>query len=278
MFSRALSFGILFGCAVVALAQENPRHYMERATILHNQWSATVKANSARPLEQAITAVREEYGWVVGYEDPPYQGSVDLVKDSSISRTPKGMVFLIPAGGFFQSSYPDTPETLSSPDGELQVLDKIISDYNATQNPGKFVIREQQDGSYAVIGQSFEDSAGAEVSVSPVLDTSISLPSDTRSAAVTMKLILDALNKASKTKVGLGTLPINAFVQSQVRVGGSNVAARVLLLDLVDQVRPAKLVWEILFDPDGRVFYLSLLPASQAHYDSSGKRTMVIIH
>jgi hypothetical protein len=277
MSFRRLSVLILIGGTVGARAQGNPRHYMERATIAHSQSYATVEANSARPLEQAITAVREEYGWVVDYEDPPYQGSIDLVKDSSISRTAKGIVFLMPAGGAFQSSYPDTLETRSSPDGELQVLDKIVSDYDATQNPGKFVVREQQDGSYAVIPQSFEDSAGAEVSVNPVLDTSISLTGATRSAAGTIKLILDALNKASKTKVGLGILPINAFVQSQVTVGGSNVSARDLLLDLIDQVRSVKLVWEVLFDPDGRVFYLSLLPAGQAHYDSSGKRTTTII-
>ncbi|HEX5410256.1 MAG TPA: hypothetical protein VFZ27_00180 [Terriglobia bacterium] len=277
MSSRVFSVLFVVGCTVGARSQENPQHYLERAIIAHNQSYATVEANSPRPLLQAITAVREEYGWIVEYEDPPYEGSVDLVKDSSISRTPEGLVFLIPAGGAFQSTYPETPDTRGSPDGELEVLGKIVSDYNATKNPGKFVVRALQDGSYALIGQSSENSDGKEVSVPPVLDTTISLPGATRSAAVTIKLILVSLNKASSTKVGLGMVPINAFVQSQVTVGGSNVSAREFLVDVIDQIKAAKLIWELNFDPDGRVFYLNLLPATQAHYNSSGKRTTTIL-
>lgn len=277
MSCRAFSVVVLVGCTVVARAQLSQRHYMERATILHNQSSATVEANSGRPLFQAITGVREEYGWVVDYEDPPYQGSVDLVPDASISRHPVGKVFMVPAGGAFRSTYPETPDMWGSTRGELRVLDKIVSDYNATQNPGKFVVRALQDGNYAVIGQSYENSAGGEVSVRPVFDTLISLPDATRSAAGTIDLILNALNKASGTKVGFGTVPLNALAQSQVTVGGSNVSVRQLLLNVIDQVKSVKLVWDLLFDPDGRVFYLNLLPASQAHYDSFGKRTTTII-
>lgn len=278
MSPRAFGIVVLVGITtVVARAQGTPRNYMERAIILHNRSSATVEANSGRPLFQAITAVREEYGWVVDYEDPPYQGSVDLAPDASISRQSGGRIFMVPAGGAFRSTYPETPHIWGSTSEEFQVLDKVVSDYNATQNPGKFVVRALHDGSYAIIGQSFENSAGGEVSVRPVLDTPISLPGTTRNGVVTIKAILDALNKASSYKVGLGIIPISALVRSQLTVGGSNVSARELLLDAIDQVKTAKLVWDLLFDPDGRVFYLSLLPASQAHYDSFGKRTTTII-
>ncbi len=276
MLLRTCGLMLLTGCAIAAGAQGSGRHYMDRANILHNQGLATVDANDPRPLLQAVTAVREEYGWAVDYEDPPYSGTVDLVRDSSMCRQPCGKGFLIPAGGAFQSTYPEGPDMWSSANAELQTLEKIVSDYNATQNPGKFVVREQADGSYAVIGDYVENSAGAEVSVPPILDIPISLPSSTRSAAVTTDLILDALNKASGTVVGSGIWPLNALAQSQVTVGGSNVPARDLLLQTIDQIKSVKLVWELLGDSSS--FYLSLLPVQKAHYDAFGRKTTTIVH
>ena len=56
-----------------------PHRYMERGVIEHQHGTATVKADCARPLAQAITAVREEYGWAVDYEDPPYHSKYDVM-------------------------------------------------------------------------------------------------------------------------------------------------------------------------------------------------------
>lgn len=271
---RAYALIVVIACAVAALAQENPPHYMDRAEILRHQSSATVQADSARPLLQAVTAVREEYGWVVDYEDPPYSGTFDLTPDASISRQGK-RVFMVPSGGAFSSTYAEAPDMWSSTGEQFQVLEKILSDYNATRNPGKFVLREQVDGSYAVVGDAIENSAGGQIPVRPILDTPISLPRTTRSAAATVDLIQDALTKASGIVVGAGIGPLNVLSQSQVTVGGNNVPARDLLLEAIDQIKSVKLVWELL--GDSRSFYLNLLPAERAHYDVFGRRRMTII-
>ena len=52
---------------------------MDRGVITYTGNAATVRANNARPLEQAIEAVREQYGWTVDFEDPPYESAYDLV-------------------------------------------------------------------------------------------------------------------------------------------------------------------------------------------------------
>ena len=99
-------WGMAFGQALSA-----PHTYALSAVIEHHAGSATVKANSAIPMEQAVAAVNEEYGWVVDYEDPPYAGTdVTLRPRSSAGGPPDTVV----AGGAFQSTYPETPNMWSS--------------------------------------------------------------------------------------------------------------------------------------------------------------------
>jgi hypothetical protein len=52
--------------------------FWDRATIEQVDGTVSVRANSSLPLEHAIEAIRQEYGWTVDYEDPPYE-SYDLV-------------------------------------------------------------------------------------------------------------------------------------------------------------------------------------------------------
>ena len=74
LFATVLFFTEVYGQQV-----QSQSHFMRRAMVEHHAGSATVVANDPRPLFQAITAVREEYGWVVDYEEPPYFSKYDLV-------------------------------------------------------------------------------------------------------------------------------------------------------------------------------------------------------
>ena len=71
----------------VALAQstEHPK-YMDHAIIKHGTSGATVVANYSVPLFQAISAIREEYGWVVNWEDAPCYSQFDTFEYVSPKR------------------------------------------------------------------------------------------------------------------------------------------------------------------------------------------------
>jgi hypothetical protein len=258
-------------CSIAVLAQERQQAFIDRAQVLHKQSSATVVANDPRPLDQAIAAIREEYGWTVSFEDPPYKSRFDLVESAQLAAQ-SGVRALIPAGGAFQSTYPEGANMWSSASGEEQVLDKVVSDYNAGRNPGKFVVREQSNGTYTIIGDHVEDENGDEVPVSSVLDTPISIPTQTRSAGATINLILQTLTLRGGTKVLFATGPLNALVHAQVTVGGTNVSARSLLLRAISGVEGAKLIWDLLYDADGQAFYLNLTRTRRVNYDTFGRR------
>lgn len=249
---------------VYAQAQDaiQVRHskYMDHAEVRHLRNSATITANDARPLAQALTALSEEYAWVVDFEDPPYYSRYDLVDDTDAKwraahPTAKGVTAI--AGDSFQSQFPENSNAGSLPNEEEHILDIIVTDYNASANPGRFRVVNEGDGRFAIVGISVKGDNGQDQPVNPILDTLISIPRDTRDAYTAIETILNALTVKSGTKVAPFTVPANALTHSQVTVGGQNIPARVLLLQTLSAAK-LKLYWRLYYDHDVNMYGFSL--------------------
>jgi len=286
---RILGFCVLFiGIASFVLAQSPTKpSFMNAAVVQHNGTSGTLTANDPRPLMQAIEAISQEYGWTVDYEDPPYRSQFDLVDDTDpIWRanhpTAKGVVRV--SGGLFQTNFPE-PSTISGNDVEEQVLQKLVADYNSSGNPGKFIVRKQAEGRYAVIGVSRRDDAGRDQSINAPLDTAISFPVQERDARATLHLIADSVTAKSGVKVYLGMTGLSSdpLQEATLTIGGSNVPARTLLLQALDSLSSTSLhfrgifVWEFLFDADMNAYYLNLRSATKTVTDANGQQTVQFI-
>lgn len=246
-----------------------PRKYMLHATISHSAGTATVRANSADPLMDAISAVSREYGWVVDYEDPPYAGTDLTVHPSPAPGAPP---YTIVAGGPFQSTYTETPNMWSSRTAELSVLEKIVSDYNASGNPGDFTVLALRDGSYDVVGISTRDNRGGRVSATPLLSTIISIPSEPRDISATVGAIFGALGVKRLAFFCPTCITTGA---AQITVGGSSVPARDLLMQIADGGNVA-VEWQLVYDPTPNTTYdFGIGPAERAEYNSFGQRTLV---
>jgi len=251
---------------------------MENAGVRHLADSITVTANDARPLAQAVTALSEEFAWVIDFEDPPYYSKYDLVDDTvrewrEAHPTANGVMAI--AGDTFQTQFPKTPDTGASLTEEEHILDRAISDYNQSTNPGRFSVRNEGDGRFAVVGTHVKDGNGRDQAVSPILDTPISIQEETRDAYTTIETILNALTVKSQTKVVPFIVPQNALAQSRVAVGGQNVPARVLLLQTLSAAK-MKVYWRLYYDHDVKTYGFSLLPLVRANYDASGNRATVL--
>lgn len=276
-----LAFLSMLACtSMCAQGILEPHPYMERAVIVHHSGTATVKADSARPLQQAIAAVREEYGWVVDYEDPPYSGSrdvMDMTNPKYRATHPNAPVVLGPAGGTFQSTYPEPASIWSSAAAEQEVLEKIVSDYNESGNPGNFVVRQLSDGSFDVVGASVHSSTGADVSVAPTLDTPIYIASGPRSFSGTVRAILDSLAEKTGVQMGIGLMPMSLLISpaANMTLGGSAQPARDYVMQAIAGLKSC--VWVFLYEPRFRQYLLSLLPAGRAQYDSFGSKRLIPI-
>jgi hypothetical protein len=266
-----VSFALLL---VVPLAAQHAqdaiqvRHskYMDHAEVRHLANLATVTANDARPLAQALTALSEEYAWVIDFEDPPYYSKYDLVDDTdpkwrAAHPTAKGVTAI--SGDSFQSQFPENASAASSPEEEEHILNIVVSDYNASANPGRFRVVNEGDGRFAIVGMSVKRDDGQDQPVNPILDTLTSIPTVTRDAYTTIETILNALTVKSGTKVAPFAVPTNALAHSQVTVGGQNIPARVLLLQTLSAAK-MKLYWRLYYDHDVKMYGFSLLPLMNA--------------
>ncbi|MGC1620515.1 MAG: hypothetical protein WA765_18640 [Candidatus Acidiferrum sp.] len=259
--------------------QKRRSEYMERAQVRHASNSATVAANSPRPLADAIRALSEEYAWVIDFEDPPYFSNYDLVDDTApkwraAHPNEKGVTVI--GGGSFETQFTESFDARSSIAEEEHILDTVVSDYNKSGNPGRFAVINEGDGRFAVVGTHVKDDNGKEQAVRSILDTPITVQSETRNVYETVSAILDALTAKSHTKVGPGTMPLNALLQSRVTVGGQDIPSRVLLQQALSAAK-VKLYWLLYYDSDGQSYALNVLPLTKAMYDASGKRTTVLV-
>ena len=280
---------LLFLLAVpsVLLAQAPAKpSFMNAAVIQHNGAAGTLTANDPRPLSQAVEAISQEYGWVVDFDDPLYTSHFDLVDatDPTWKASHPNAKATRVAGGLFQSNFPE-PSSISSGDVEEQVLQKLIADYNASGNPGKFVVRKETEGRYAVIGVSRKDEAGKDETVNALLDTAISIPVQRRDARATLQLVVDTLAASSGVKVYLGTVGLSSdpLQDAELTIGGSNVPARTLLLQALDGISSTSphfrgiFVWNFLFDADTNGYWLRLRSATETKTDANGRQTVQFI-
>lgn len=160
---------------------------------------------------------------------------------------------------------------------EKGVLERIVSDYNKSGNPGRFIVQRQADGSYAVIGVESEGKSGAEISRSPILNTHISLEKTQRSAQNTLTLILSSLSEKSGNVVGLAGLPrFNSLHQSTVDIGGRNLLGRDLLMQLFQEMG-VKMVWDLWYEPNLHDFGLIIQTAVRVITNAFGGRQLIPI-
>ena len=262
--------------------------FMNAAVVQHHGESTTLTANFPRPLMQAVEGLGEDYGWIVDFEDPLYCSRFDLVDSTDPewrASHPKEKGALRVSGGLFESSFPE-PSSFSDANAEEQVLQKLVSDYNSSGNPGKFVVRKESDGRYAVIGVARKDETGKDETVGALLDTAISFPVQRRDARATLQLVVDTLTANSGVKVRLGTIGLSSdpLQQAELTIGGENVPARTLLLQALDGVSNTSphfrgvFVWNFLFDADTNAYWLRLRSATKTETDAKGTKVIQFIH
>jgi hypothetical protein len=259
---------LLSVCAMALAADQaappKPK-FWDRATIEQADGTVSVRANSSRPLEQAIEAIRQEYGWTVDYEEPPYE-SYDLVDNTDpgwrgAHPTAKGVTRI--AGGLFTATfYAGSDMSSGSPDEE-RALEKVVADYNASGNPGRFMLKAEGADRLSIVGIGIRDSSGNERTVTPILDTRISLPLQEHDVVEAMKLISQAVSEKSPYKVEPGNAPTNLSIQTRMRVGGDNLTARELFAQVAAATR-LRTIWLLLWDADAHCYFMNMDIAMEA--------------
>lgn len=223
-----------------------PAPYAREAAISQTASTIHIAANSPRPLEQTLDALRQKYGWVVDYEDPQYVSHSDFIEvpgDPSHNQ--------VPSGGSFSVDFP-----AAAPDEE-KTLRLILDAYNHSKNPGQFELRKNAQGAFFVVGTAAHDEKGAMAQQQAPFDLLVTIPNQERTITETINLICKALVQQNHTEITLGVNPRALIANTPVKVGGTKVPARELLLQSLAGVQ-RKTYWYLLFDPSSKGYYLDI--------------------
>jgi hypothetical protein len=258
-------------------AQSTPRpRFLDHALIQHSEAGVTVVAKDSLPLLQAISDLRLEYGWQVNWESAPGYSHFDVVDDTDPewrAAHPGAKGVTRPAGGLFRGTFPE-PKEASNPAAERNVLTTLIHEYNATNNPGKYVLRVDSDGQLTVIGTQVRDETGALQETSPLQDTPLSLVKAPRSVDDAIRSILGALQSATGKKVLFAVASSSLFINTQVTVGGERIPARDLLKEAFASTKRL-LQYDLCFNADVPVYILSTSLAMKEEDNGLGGRKVV---
>jgi hypothetical protein len=262
-------------CGVFSGQSTTRPSFFDHARLQHDNSLVTVTAYDSLPLFQAIYAVRLEYGWAVNWESAPGYSHLDLVDDTGPkwrAAHPHAKGVTRPAGGLFIAMLPEPKE--SDPDSQRLVLARLIEQYNATDNPGRYALLSDAYGHFTVVGTKVRDETGALQKVAPLLDTLLILPKATRDVDATIESILTALQSASGKKVIFGSASRSLFRTTQVTMGGEEAPARELLQEALAGTKQA-VEYDLFFNADAPVYILNVSPQLREEGDGLGGRKLV---
>jgi hypothetical protein len=265
---QSFPFGALLLASLLRSSFAIPQEELGGARVNTEDGKITVTTDVGRPLYFSIIALSETFGWVVDYEDPVYSGaeSRDATAPSWLHDHPNGRHFYAPADGKFSAS-------LGKINGanldEFGILQRLITLYNQSINPGSFELMRTSHGRVSVLGRSrFQSSSSV-----PVLSHDMRPSRISESASEAVQEVVTQCGATAGVPIEIGTVPSNALSTTQVEGHDGTLSCREqvgrILTALGHPVRYA-----LLYDINTRSYYLNIVPAHRLVAGPDGKQTV----
>lgn len=224
--------------------------YMAHATITHDDAFVHIHANSPRPVEQALSAIRREYGLVLDYEEGPSSDPGRFVNIGGLRRW---------KGGDYTVQLPE-PDT-SSITFPKQFIANVLSEF-AADGARNFV---------AIYGVNNRITAAPSDVGARILDSPIVIAPVQRTIDQTVDAILSAIANNTKVTIERGGLVDNELDSRQVVVGNeSPVAARILLEEALDYTTFRR-YWILGWDPSRSIYAINIQTVIKVETTPSGQ-------
>jgi hypothetical protein len=274
MMRTLLTISLLSMSSLHALSQLESnlpsRHQSSQITqTADGSQTATVSTDTDTPLLNAIHTINEEYGWNVHFEDAPTVNPSEVFDYfPEFHRTHPGFHEEL-QDGYALKTQP-FQSTFNEPDaqnGDVRgVLEKVIHDYNASGNPGKFRLDRTRQGNYVVVGAQYKAESGLEVDYTPIFNCPISVSIPPSSLHDALELVADQVNKTCPNslhaKLNAEFASFDRGPNGGIAVLGSfqQEAVRDVIENLLDQ-EPCLTDYAVVYQSGINIFYLGTLLA-----------------
>jgi hypothetical protein len=248
-----VAIGLACGCGALLAAQQarpsqTAQYSATGAKIVRSGDSYTIEAGGAHPLAQAIDVLARDFSWNVSYEDPPYATAV-------VPGAHGNAAAALARAGAFSSTFiysGITPPAVQRED----ILQRVVTDYNASKNEGGFRLLALAGGRYVIVGDATRDATGAAVGVSPVLDAEVSVPDENRRMYETLDLVAASVKEKTGATIRLSDDSVAFLQQNYAEVGCDGCKARDAVVKML-AAHPA-VTWRLNYDAAAKTYTLSL--------------------
>jgi hypothetical protein len=242
------------------------RGWTQAVSITHGRNTASFTVDDARPLAIVVHEVREEYGWLVDYEDPVYDKTQTINTMSSAWQAahPQYKVGHAPGGGFFTTTFSeDVASGFDTNETRRKVLEKILDDYAKTDNPGRYQLVQSGPSRFDVVGHGTTEK--------PLLDTVVSLKLDDSTASGALDALMLKLKASTGRTVDYGPIVFPELDRCKITSTFAEQTARTMLVQIFHACK-LHVVWQLLYDVDEGTYDLNLDGASIVHRDMNGNK------
>lgn len=218
-----------------------------------------ISVSDRRPLAKASEELESRYGWVVGYEDPPWQDPGEMADvTEQVRRDPRpagqGRV-LVPRGGTLAWEFNVDPIN-GLPSDPAAMLNGMIEAHEEAGNPGGF--RWEGRGTrFDIVPVGMRDVHGQPAAVAPILNTRINLEGGQRSVLDVVHEIAASLSNAGPYPVTVGQVLVNLFRQQQTSISAQGETARDVLHRLTGTLNEP-ISYQLFYDPGLKFYALNL--------------------
>ncbi len=250
------------------------------AAVASSQDATKIKVSNPRPVLEVINRLAERYGWQITYEDPPYENANDLadISDQDFRKAHPGRSLIIPRARPFEFTLKGAVG-LAAAEKDATLADLLLQ-HRATGNPGVF--RLTSTGSISHIEPSkLLKQSGEVVCAKSILDAPISFPKAPRTSLQTLQLLLATLSERTGVRIAQGFMGEQLLSQAISEEGPHEESAKAVLVRILDDVNrwaqtmyaTRHMVWQLLYEPDQKMYYFHLHVVTIQQVDPSGAVT-----
>jgi hypothetical protein len=267
MASHSLRYTLLL-IALVGVTYGSAQTNSPQALIDTRGRDTYVSVVDPRPLYEAVIAVSQRYGWIVDYEDPVYsaQESKEVTAPEWRRSHPNARGVFDPSGGMFVANLGEIGEKPK----ETETLEKLVSQYNQSANPGYFRVIHAPTGRTIVSGRSRATPASMS---NGVFDSIFQPAKEPEDAGTALEQLAKECSASSGVSIKVGIVPANAVNLTKVSGADARISCRVGIERILSSI-PAASTYFLLYEIGEQSYFLSVVPAQQVVVGPDGKATL----
>lgn len=230
-----------------------------------------VSSTAPRTLQDIARSLEAKLGWLITYEDPPFENPSELIESVSASyrATHPNASFVVPRPKAMNISV-NVP-VISGPASESAnldligpAIDSVVKVANSSSGT-RFASRQVGDYSHITPAVLLKKD-GSMVPAVSLLDTLVTLPSAERTIGEAVDLICAQVATSRHFPIIIGAVPSNLFYGRKQVIAANQESARDVLIrifktadqELIDNgFQSSRITWDLLYDVNEHAYYFN---------------------